>query len=180
MALFGNEKSPMDFVYEKYVKIDSNELVSGKRYLQFLLDNKLSGDKEALHRLLSSEDSLLRYHEAIAKGLISYYSDDKDKGMYRLLKMYDRSNSQLKNSFEGFFVSDILMKERMYSEANKLIDNIEFCMIQANNIDSLACLSSQVALNCIIGEDYLNDLHIILAKDKEVAQYVLNYCQSKK
>lgn len=187
--LFAEEKiySPLDFVYVKLVKFESNNInvdsISYQRYLQYFLENKVSGDKTVIQRLLLSEDRYLNYYESLVKGFNDYYLNnvkDKQKSMYRILKAYDRANEYLKNSFEGIFVADILMQEKMFKEADTIINSISFCNIQSNKIDQLACRSSKVALNCILDKDYISDLNLLFIENSEVAEYSYLYCLENK
>lgn len=189
--LFSEEKifSPMDFVYVKTVKFEKENQninsISYQRYLQYFTDSKVSGDKSAIQKLFSSEDIYLNYYESLIKGFNDYYLNgnnlkDKQKSMYRILKAYDRANEYLKDSFEGIFVADILMQEKLFKEADILITSISFCDIQLSSVDRLACKSSKIALNCILNKDYISDLSLLFIENSEVAEYSYFYCIKNK
>lgn len=173
---FANEnKTPLEFIYEE--KLGSTVTIY-HRYAQFFLDSKVSGNKEALHKILNSQDDYLKYYEAILKGLYNYYLGDKNQAIYQLERAHDREYEQLKDSFEGLFVENIFLKEKMYNKLN-IMSTDSYCDTLSKEIDRNACFAHMTLKYYFTGDFntfYIN-LKIIISKNKELAQFLVKYIE---
>ncbi len=171
-------KTPMEYVYEQ--KLGSS-VTMYHRYAQFFLDSKVSNNKEALQKILSSQDDYLKYYEAIIKGLYNYYLGDKQLAMYQLLKAYDRQYDQIKDSFEGLFVENIFLKEKIYDKLNILTTD-SYCETLSKETDRNACFT-HMTLKYYFSNDYVSYyilLKKIMAENSQLGQYLIKYVEENK
>lgn len=176
LNLFANEnKTPLELIYQEKLGPD---ITIYHRYAQFFLDSKVSGNKESLQKILTSQDDYLKYYEAILKGLYNYYLGDKQQALYQLERAYDREYEQIKDSFEGLFVENIFLKEKKYDKLN-IISTDNYCNTLSKETDRNACFYHMTLKSYFVNDlnSFYVNLKIIISKNKENAQFLVKYIE---
>lgn len=171
-------KTPLEHIYQDKL---GNEITIYHRYAQFFLDSKVSGNKESLQKILSSQDDYLKYYEAILKGLYNYYLGDKQQAMYQLERAYDRQFDQIKDSFEGLFVENIFLKEKKYDKLN-IISTDSYCDTLSKETDRKACFA-HVTLKYYFSGDFISyyiNIKKLMTENSEYGQYLIKYIEENK
>ena len=178
-VLAGTSFSPAEYIYKEKL---GTEIELYTRYAQYFTNFRANGDASKVQLVLESEDSYLRYYESILKGLYLYYYGNRfeqQTAMEMFMRVYDRAFDKLRNSFEGFMVQSVFLKENYKSKLN-IITTSTYCNNFVKPTDQIACVSDYVAsLGITKNPKYTLELLKLSQQDSRIAARVQNFVSLK-
>jgi hypothetical protein len=109
----------------------------------------------------------------VLNGLYDYYK----MGSYKeIRKIIEFNLESVKNSFQGVFIQDIMLKEKKALYAENIV-SFGMCRTLKYRADKLACMGNNIAIACINGSNYTNNMKILELDSPSVAHYAVNYCE---
>ena len=95
------------------------------------------------------------------------------------MRVYDRAFDKLRNSFEGFMVQSVFLKENYKSKLN-IITTSTYCNNFVKPTDQIACVSDYVAsLGITKNPKYTLELLKLSQQDSRIAARVQNFVSLK-